>query len=66
MFQTYVGYLAGLIYAKTEDLVVNHNNTDHSIKTGWSAFSQWACALENERCIKSASSYFQKWSQGEK
>ncbi|XP_022172013.1 aminopeptidase N-like [Myzus persicae] len=63
--KAYVGYLAGLIYSKTEDLVLNHNSTDHTVNTGWSAFSSWACKLDNEPCTKSALSYFQKWRRGE-
>ncbi|KAL5244502.1 hypothetical protein ACI65C_011912 [Semiaphis heraclei] len=63
--KAYVGYLAGLIYAKTQDLVVNHNSIDHTINTGWNAFSNWACKLDNRQCLKSALSYFRKWRQGE-
>ncbi|CAH1738623.1 aminopeptidase N-like [Aphis gossypii] len=63
--KAYVGYLAGLIYSKTEDLVVNLNSTDHAVNTGWNSFSSWACKLDNEQCTKSASTYFQKWRRGE-
>ncbi|VVC40910.1 Hypothetical protein CINCED_3A002040 [Cinara cedri] len=68
--KTYVGYLAGLIYAKTEDLVTNHPDglaaADHSAKTGWNAFSRWACDLGDEHCIKSAMFYFNRWNRGKK
>jgi len=43
---------------------VNHNSTDHSVKTGWNAFSSWACKLDNEICTNSALSYFHLWRQG--
>uniref|UniRef100_A0A2H8TGD8 Aminopeptidase N n=1 Tax=Melanaphis sacchari TaxID=742174 RepID=A0A2H8TGD8_9HEMI len=64
--KTYVGHLAGLIYAKTENLVVNHSSTDHTVNTGWNSFSSWACKLDNEPCTQSAFSYFQKWRRGYK
>lgn len=49
---------------KMDNLVVNHNITEHSIKTGWNAFSNWACKWENEVCKTLVSSYFESWSQG--
>lgn len=64
----YVGYLAGLIYAKTEELATGHPDglaaADHSAKTGWNAFSRWACSLGDEICTKMALGNFNKWNRG--
>ncbi|KAF0715024.1 mucin-12-like isoform X6, partial [Aphis craccivora] len=61
-----VSNLAGIIYKKTEDQVVEKKNTDHIILTSWNAFSVWACQLNNEMCIQSAFDYYTKWKNGEK
>ncbi|XP_025405726.1 aminopeptidase N-like isoform X2 [Sipha flava] len=63
-FKTYLSYLAGMIYTKTENLILKQQNEEHSVKTGWNAFSNWACELDNEQCTKSASLYFEQWHQG--
>jgi len=64
--QECVSNLAGIIYKKTEDQVVEEKNTDHIILTSWNAFSVWACQLNNEICIQSAYDYYAKWQKGEK
>lgn len=60
----YVGHLAGFAYSMTEDLAVLYNDTDHSIMTGWNAFSNWACRAGNEDCAKSALAYYRAWRRG--
>ncbi|XP_025191838.1 aminopeptidase N-like [Melanaphis sacchari] len=61
-----VSNLAGIIYKKIEDQVVEKKNNDHIILTSWNAFSVWACQLNNEVCIRSAFDYYTKWQNGEK
>lgn len=41
----------------------NKNDSNHLTRTSMNAFSIWACKLEVDSCVQSASKYFNDWQQ---
>ncbi|XP_060860635.1 glutamyl aminopeptidase-like [Metopolophium dirhodum] len=64
--KSYVRKLADYVYRKTETLVVQHYNDDHTTITSWNKFSVWACYLDGEYCTNNAMLNFQKWTNRER
>lgn len=64
--QSYVRKLADYVYRKTENLVVQYNNDDHTTITSWNKFSVWACYLDGEYCTNNAMLNFQNWTNRER
>lgn len=66
ILQSYVRNLAEYIYKKTETLVVQYKNDDHTTITSWNKFSVWACYLDGEYCTNNAMINFKKWANKER
>lgn len=53
---------AEIAYKKVSDQY-EKNDGKHLTKTSMQAFSNWACKLDVESCVNSASKYFNAWEQ---